>query len=85
MAEKSLLSSSKPAEAEDEGDEGPDRHKDWQHGRADEREGMIWCNQLPQHLSSSVYGSATRGPLGFLRAEVDSCEQEMAFIRQIHL
>ena len=30
------------------------------------------------YLSSSVYGSATRGPLGFLRAEVDSWEQELA-------
>ena len=29
------------------------------------------------YLSSSVYGSATRGPLGFLRAEVDSWEQEL--------
>ena len=38
MAEKSLkLLSSEPAEAEHERDEGPDRYKDWQHGRAEER------------------------------------------------
>ena len=30
------------------------------------------------YLSSSVYGSATRGPLGFLRAEVDSCQHKLA-------
>ena len=31
-----------------------------------------------------MYGSATRGPLGFLRAEVDSCEQELALTTFIH-